>query len=136
MWPIPVPEAAGCECCCVFGFYLIVWRWMVANFQTRCLPETSIYAHNPSSSHRKCNEMHGFGIQLSNLQPLRPHFLGPQAPQSLQTPIPLQNLLLHHPIMQMPRLMDIAKQEAHVEACSLEVQKLLQDVGSFYIHMA
>ena len=44
MWPIPVPEAAGCECCCAFGFYLIVWRWMVANFRTRCLPETSIYA--------------------------------------------------------------------------------------------
>ena len=26
MWPILVPEAAGCECCCALGFYLIVWR--------------------------------------------------------------------------------------------------------------
>jgi len=44
MWPIAVPEAARCECCCAFGCYLIVWRWVVANFRPHFLPRTSIYA--------------------------------------------------------------------------------------------
>ena len=26
MWPIPVPKAAGCECCCAVGCESIGWR--------------------------------------------------------------------------------------------------------------
>ena len=54
MWPVPVPEGPGCECCCAVGFESIGWRthnstpiFVSGNSLQVCptaLAETSIYA--------------------------------------------------------------------------------------------